>query len=70
MVSEEMFKECGRRRTDARACLYYKLTHEPKGSGELIMAVETFTPSTNHCFIKPKVGYWLEKKKKKKKTDS
>ena len=24
-----------RRRTDNRACLYYKLTYEPKGSGEL-----------------------------------
>ena len=35
-VSEEkMFKECGRRRTDNGAYLYYKLTHEPKGSGEL-----------------------------------
>ena len=36
-VSEEkMFKECGRWwRTDNRACLYYKLTYESKGSGEL-----------------------------------
>ena len=25
----------GRRRTDNGACLYYKLTYEPKGSGEL-----------------------------------
>ena len=25
-----------RRRTDDTACLYYKLTYEPKGSGELI----------------------------------
>ena len=37
VVSEEkMFKEC-RRRTDNGAILYYKLTYEPKGSGELIM---------------------------------
>ena len=35
-VSEEkMFKECGRRGTDNGACLYYKLTYEPEGSGEL-----------------------------------
>ena len=34
-VSEEMFKECGRRQADNRAYLYYKLTNEPKGSGEL-----------------------------------
>ena len=35
MVSEEkVFEECGRR-TDGGACLYYKLTYEPKGSGEL-----------------------------------
>ena len=36
-VSEEkLFKECGRwRRTIIRACLYYKLTYEPKGSDEL-----------------------------------
>ena len=25
----------GRQRTDDGACLYYKLTNEPKGSGEL-----------------------------------
>ena len=33
-VSEKMVEECGRRmtrRTDYGACLYYKLTHEPKG---------------------------------------
>ena len=37
-----MFKECGRRttydgrrRTDNGACLYYNLTYESKGSGEL-----------------------------------
>ena len=38
VVSEEkMFEECGRRTTtDDRACLYYKLTHEPKDSDELI----------------------------------
>ena len=36
-VSEEkMFKECWRRWTDNGACLYYKLTNEPKGSDELI----------------------------------
>ena len=35
MVSEEkIFKECGRR-MDNGVCLYYKLTHEPKGSIEL-----------------------------------
>ena len=35
-VSEEkMFKEWGRRRIDNGACLYYKLTYEAKGSGEL-----------------------------------
>ena len=36
-VSEEKtFKECGRqRRTDNGACLHYKLTYEPKGSGDL-----------------------------------
>ena len=39
-VSEEkMFEECGRRTddrlTDDGACLYYKLTNEPKSSGEL-----------------------------------
>ena len=36
-VSEKMFKEGGRRiwRMDNGACLYYKLTYEPKGSGEL-----------------------------------
>ena len=35
-VSEErMFEKCGRR-TDDGAWLYYKHTHEPKGSGELI----------------------------------
>ena len=41
---ERMLEECRRRtpktdaddgRTDDGACLYYKLTHEPKGSGEL-----------------------------------
>ena len=32
---EKMFKECERRRMDNRACLYYKFTYEPKGSGEL-----------------------------------
>ena len=39
----ETLKECGRRRTmtynnvrtDNGACLYYKLTYEAKGSGEL-----------------------------------
>ena len=33
-----------RRRKDNRACLYYKLTYEPKGSGELKMSV------INACF--------------------
>ena len=36
-VSEEKkLKECGWQRTDNGACLHYKLTYEPKGSGELI----------------------------------
>ena len=31
-----MFKVCGRRRRkDDGVCLYFKLTYEPKGSGEL-----------------------------------
>ena len=30
-----MFEECGRRTDDNGACLYYKLTYELKGSGEL-----------------------------------
>ena len=36
-VSEEkMFEECGRQTiTDDDACLYYKLKHDPKSSGEL-----------------------------------
>ena len=34
-VLEKMFKNGGRRRTDDGACLYCKLTYEPKGSGEL-----------------------------------
>ena len=35
VVSEEkMFEECGIQ-TDNGACLYYKLTYEPKGSSEL-----------------------------------
>ena len=39
VISEEKtFEECGLR-TDGGACLYYKLTYEPKGSGELIMGV-------------------------------
>ena len=43
-VSEQkMFKECGRRRTENGACLYYKLTYEPKGSGELKMFAKTYT---------------------------
>ena len=33
--TEKTFKESRRRRTDNGACLYYKLTYEPKGSGEL-----------------------------------
>ena len=40
VISEEMFKNGGHgdgRTTEA--CLYYKLTHEPKGSGELIMTL-------------------------------
>ena len=34
---EKMFENGGRRRmtTTDEACLYYKLTYEPKGSGEL-----------------------------------
>ena len=35
VVSEEMLKECGRRWMDNGACIYYKLTYEPKDSGEL-----------------------------------
>ena len=31
-------------RTDERACLYYMLTHEPKGSGELINRFVSFIP--------------------------
>ena len=42
-VSEEkMFEECGRATND-RACLYYKLTHEPKDSGELKINEGLFT---------------------------
>ena len=39
---EDLLKWCmdGRRRTDDGACLYYKLTNEPKGSGELKKIVE------------------------------
>ena len=29
----------GRQRMDDGACLYYKLTNESKGSGELIMVI-------------------------------
>ena len=35
MVDGQTTDDNGRRRTDDRACLYYKLTNEPKGSGEL-----------------------------------
>ena len=42
VVSEEkMFEKCGRR-TDGEACLYYKLTYEPRGSGELKMNMSSF----------------------------
>ena len=33
-----MFEECGRQ-TEGGACLYYKLTNEPKGSDERISLV-------------------------------
>ena len=37
--------------TDSRACLYYKLTNEPKGSGELKIHV-------NACVtVKPLAGF-------------
>ena len=37
VLEKKMFENGGRRwrRTDDRACLYYKLTYEPKGLGEL-----------------------------------
>ena len=37
-----------RRRTDDGPSLYYKLTNEPKGSGELIML---FVPSAYRCYM-------------------
>ena len=39
VVSEEMFQECGRW-MNSGACLYYKLTYELKGSGELKRGVQ------------------------------
>ena len=33
--------------TDNDACLYYKLTHEPKGSGEQINYVSEFSAQVN-----------------------
>ena len=60
-VSEEkMFEECERRWTDNGACLYYKLTNEPKGSCELkkkrayvwicINSIY-FCPVNKHCTV-------------------
>ena len=37
-------------RMDNRACLYYKLTYEPKGSGELIKSREN-RPKINHLAL-------------------
>ena len=57
-----MFKECGRRttdddddddddgRTDNGACIYYKLTYEPKGSGELIIHFTEYVAYTSLQF--------------------
>ena len=39
VVLEKIFENGGR--TDDGACLYYKLTNEPKGSGELKMLIFT-----------------------------
>ena len=40
----------GRRRTDDGACTYYKLTYEPKGSGELTKTttIKTITSTTTN----------------------
>ena len=41
VVSEDMFENVDVRRT-TEACLYYKLTSEPKGSGELKSQMTNF----------------------------
>ena len=37
--------------TDDGACLYYKLTNEPKGSGELKMHNQNSKPTRNNIFL-------------------
>ena len=44
-----------RRRTDNGACLYYKLTYEPKGSGELKIEEKKEVPNSEN----PKVVFSL-----------
>ena len=41
-----MFEDCGRQ-TDVRACLYYKLTYEPKDLDDLKMAYFRFSHHTS-----------------------
>ena len=49
-----MFEECGRQ-MDNRACLYYKITHEPKGSGELKQLKIFINFLLNNCCNYPKI---------------
>ena len=49
VLEKKIFENCGR--TDDGACLYYKLTNEPKGSGELTK--HSVPHNSNTCIYEP-----------------
>ena len=60
VVSEKMFENGRRRRRTKEACLCYKLTHEPKGSGDLIIIIITLFKEDNIFGANPSLSYTVQ----------
>ena len=51
MMFEEFGRTDGRQTTDEGAWLYYKLTFEPKGSGELLIIKSNYQPEFKNNIV-------------------